>query len=276
MEIVITGASGFLGTALIERFVNDGYIVKALGHSEKKTVEGSKLASWNIGDITNTSFCRDNIKGDICIHAAAQKHIPIAENNPEFSILNNIVGTLNVFKAAIDNKIKEVIFISTDKAFEPETIYGKTKEFGEWLCNYYNTLQQTTKFYCCRYGNVAGSSGSVFEIWDKLGREGKTISVTSREMTRFFFTIDDAVDTVVETLNKKDVDNIYVPDMKAMLMGDVADIFSDHYKIGIDVIGLRCTEKLHEAMSKEYSSDTCSRYTKEEIVNFLKSIGCLK
>ncbi len=265
-----------MGSALIGKFISLGHPVKALGHSEKKTSEGDRRANWSIGDITDVAFCREFIKGDVVIHAAAQKHVPIAEDNPVFSVQNNIVGTINVFRAAIENRVKEVVFISTDKAYQPETIYGKTKEMGEWLCNYYNSIQSTTSFYCCRYGNVAGSSGSVFEIWDRLGKAKSTIELTSPEMTRFFFTIDDAVRTIMETLRRRDKDNIYIPEMKAILMGDAADIFSEHYGVPIRETGLRCTEKLHEAMSDNYSSEKCGRYSKKGIRAFLESIGCLQ
>jgi len=275
-KITCSGASGFLGKELVKRFVSEGYKVKALGHSEYKTALGNKDADWYIGDITDEKFCEKHITGDIVIHTAAQKHIPIAEKQPEFAIKNNILGTLNVFRAAINNHVKEVVFISTDKAYKPETIYGKTKEVCEWLCKYYNAKNLGTSFYWCRYGNVGGSSGSVFEIWDKLGKEGKTLELTVPEMTRFFFTIGEAVETVIATLERKDKENAFIPEMKAMLMSDVADVFSDYYGVDVKVVGNRGNEKLHEGMSDSYNSSTCERFTKEEIRQFLLNIGLLK
>ncbi|NCU42684.1 MAG: NAD-dependent epimerase/dehydratase family protein, partial [Candidatus Moranbacteria bacterium] len=167
--ITISGASGYLGKHLIKAFEGKK---SCLAHSEKKMEEAKDENEWHIGDITDKDFTDQYIKGDLVIHCAAQKVIPIAENDPAFSIKNNVIGTLNVFQSAIKNNVKTVVFISTDKAYEPETIYGKTKEFGEWLCKYFNE-KGDTKFLWCRYGNVLASSMSVFEVWDKLGKEGK-------------------------------------------------------------------------------------------------------
>jgi FlaA1/EpsC-like NDP-sugar epimerase len=272
--VTLSGASGFLGTGLIDRFLKLGYEVHALGHSEKKTVEGNKNCSWAIGDITDKEFCKDNIKGDLVIHCAAQKHIPIAEKNPEFSIKNNILGTLNVFQSALDNKVKEVVFISTDKAYEPETIYGMTKSVGEWLCEYFNKKGKT-KFYWCRYGNVIKSAGSIFEIWDREGRHGRALKITDPEMTRFFFTLDEAIDTVLETLKRKYTNKPYIPKMKAINMGLACDVFSDYYGVMVEVIGNRGNEKTHEAMSEKYRSNTCKRFSRKEFIRLMKKTGSL-
>lgn len=274
-KIICTGATGFLGDALVKSFSNDE--ITAVGHSEKKTVEKQRenKCSYVIGDILDKKLMDEIIKGDLVIHAAAQKHIPIAEQDPIFSFKNNVIGTINVFQSAIKNKVDSVVFISTDKAHNPETIYGKTKEVGEWLCKYYNGKSKT-RFYWCRYGNVGGSSGSVFEIWDELGREGKDLSLTVPDMTRFFFTIDDAVDTVRKTLKKKDTKKPYIPKMKAMRMGDVAKVFSEHYGIKVKIIGNRGSEKIHESLTDKISSKTAKRYTEKEIVKFLKKINLLQ
>lgn len=269
--ITITGASGFLGRHLTKAF--EGKKV-CLAHSEKKMEEAKDENEWHIGDITDKDFTDQYIKGDLVIHCAAQKVIPIAENDPAFSIKNNVIGTLNVFQSAIKNNVKTVVFISTDKAYKPETIYGKTKEFGEWLCKYFNE-KGDTKFLWCRYGNVLASSMSVFEVWDKLGKEGKDIKITVPEMTRFFFTIDDAVETVKETIRRGDTHEPYIPKMKSITMQEAGEIFTEHYGIKAEVIGNRGNEKIHEAMSPEYSSETCERFTKEEFKKVLQSIGLL-
>jgi UDP-N-acetylglucosamine 4,6-dehydratase len=275
-RVTASGASGFLGKELVKKFIELGYEVTAIGHSEWKTVVGNKDAKWEIGDITDEDFCDTRIKGDLVIHAAAQKHVPVAESNPVFSVKNNIIGTLNVFRSAIKNRVKEVVFISTDKAYEPETIYGKTKEFGEWLCKYYNNQDLETKFYWCKYGNVGGSSGSVFEIWDKLGKEGKDLKITVPDMTRFFFGIDDAVKTILKTLKNKNLKKPYIPKMKAMVMKDACEVFCEYYGVKYEIIGNRGNEKKHEAMSKNYESKNCQRFTKREIKIFLRKLGLLK
>jgi len=273
MKVTITGASGFLGRALTEKLKKDGNEVVCLGHSEK-SILGSEN-KFIVGDITDRGFTDENIKGDLVIHTAAQKVIPIAEENPSFSFKNNILGTLNVFESAIKNGVKEVILISTDKACKPETIYGKSKEVCEWLCWYFNNKQSETKFYACRYGNVAGSAMSVFEIWDKLGREGKNIQVTVPKMTRFFFTIDEAVQVVLDTLEAKLTDRPFIPKMKSITMGEASFLFSQHYKVEVEMVGNRGMEKVHEEITDGLSSENCERFTKEEFKELLKKIGCL-
>lgn len=271
----ITGASGYLGTALVEYLGAENCV--CLGHSEKPVEQHRNNGSvWHIGDITDKDYTDRYIKGDVVIHCAAQKVIPIAEENPEFAIKNNVLGTLNVFQSAIKNSVKTVVLISTDKAYNPETIYGKTKEMGEWLCQYYNRKQQGTRFLWCRYGNVIGSAMSVFEIWDKNGKEGKTLLLTVPEMTRFFFTIHDAIRTVMTTIERNDTEHPYIPKMKSIAMGEACSVFCEHYGVGYEVIGNRGMEKLHEGMSDEYNSETCEHFTKEEFKELLQSINLLQ
>jgi len=275
MNVTITGAGGFLGKALTKYYKTDE--VKCLFHSEKSTVECmANGRQWVIGDITDRSFTDYAITGDVVIHTAAQKVIPIAEQNVAFSFQNNVIGAINVFESAIKNKVKEVVLISTDKAYESETAYGQTKAVAEWLCWYYNKKQQVTRFYACRYGNVLASSMSIFEIWDREGKLGNTLKVTIPEMTRFFFTIDDAVQTVVQTLAEKLEDKPYIPEMKAIAMGVALSIFTEHYGVNFEVIGNRGMEKLHEGMSKEYNSETCQHFSKQEFKELLISVGLLK
>jgi UDP-N-acetylglucosamine 4,6-dehydratase len=277
MKITLTGANGFLGKALTKHFTETMNEVKCLGHSEKKTVECmDNGCEWKAGDITDKEFTDTEITGDVVIHAAAQKVIPIAEQNPSFSFKNNILGTLNVFESAIKNGVKAVVFISTDKSYNPETIYGFSKYAGEWLCWYFNKKQTGTRFYACRYGNVIFSALSIFEIWDREARLGNTLKITVPEMSRFFFGIDDAVRTVCETLDAKLEDKPYIPKMKAMVMQDALDIFTEHYGVDFEVIGNRGMEKLHEGMSDEYNSETCEHYTKEEFKELLLKAGCFK
>lgn len=270
--ITISGASGYLGRHLIKAFPDEEIV--CLGHSEKKIEEARDENEWHIGDITDKDFTDRYIKGALVIHTAAQKVIPIAEQDPEFSIKNNIIGTLNVFQSAIKNKVNTVVFISTDKAYEPETIYGKTKEVGEWLCKYFNDKQNETKFLWCRYGNVLLSSLSIFEIWDKEAKNGNTLKVTDRSMTRFFFTINDAVETVMETITRGKTNEPYIPQMKSITMGEACDIFCDHYGVDYEIIGNRGMEKIDEAMSPTYNSKDCEHFTKEEFKEILLKAGC--
>ena len=283
--IAITGASGFLGKALLKALGDDPTEIRCLGHSEKLMVEARGMfptCKWLVGDILDTGVLHRLTDGaDMVFHLAAQKHIPIGEAQPTYTLMTNIWGTKNVIDACIINNVEEVVGISTDKAFEPQTIYGMSKYFMERMFAENNLEAEkcnwVTRFYTCRYGNVGGSSGSVFEIWDKCGREKKKFQITVPEITRFFFTVEEAVEVIFETLKQKNLDGPYIPSMKAMKMGDVLDVFMDHYDVrDMEIVGNRGNEKIHEGLRKGLTSNKAEKHTKEEIVTFLKSINLLK
>lgn len=278
-RIAITGASGFLGKALIKALGDTPSEIRCLGHSEKLMVEAKRQfpnCKWLAGDILDTGTLHKLIKGvDIVFHLAAQKHIPIGEAQPTYTLMTNIWGTKNVIDSCIIHNVEEVVGISTDKAFEPQTIYGMSKYFLERMFVENNT--GATRFYTCRYGNVAGSSGSVFEIWDKCGQEGKQFEITDPEMTRFYFTVEEAVEVIFQTLKKKDLTKPYIPTMKAMKMEDVLSVFMEHYNVRqMKIVGNRGNEKKHEGLSKDSMSNKVEHYTKPEIAEFLKKINLLQ
>lgn len=278
--VAVTGGSGFLGKALVKRFLDLGAKeVRALGHSEEKQQAAKKLlpeAKWFIGDINDAVALTALLKGaDIVIHAAAQKVIPVGEDHPSLTVDTNILGTATLARTAVMNGVKEVVLVSTDKACHPETVYGVSKMLGEKLFASYNKLGYDTKFYSCRYGNVAGSSGSIFEIWDREGKAGNTLKLTDPDMTRFYFSVDDAVDTILKTLETKDEEKPYIPKMKAIRMGLAADIFANHYGVSVEIIGNRGNEKVDEDLTDDINSATCEQWEEKDFIKFLKSIGCL-
>jgi UDP-N-acetylglucosamine 4,6-dehydratase len=278
--VAITGAAGYLGRALIERLVGmNPKEIRCYDHNEEKAVWASKLfptTKWMVGDISDPlKMYALTHKTDVVFHLAAAKHIPVCEENPALAVDVNILGTVNVARQAISNKVKEVIGISTDKACQPQTVYGMSKYFMERLFAQYNKMDLDTKFYTVRYGNVAASSGSVFEIWNKRGQEGKVLEITVPDMTRFYWTVEESVDFIFEGLKKKDEDKPAIPKMKAMRMGDVAEVFSEHYGVGIKEVGNRGNEKIHEDLDEGITSDKVEKFTSEEIKSFLKKLGLL-
>lgn len=283
--VAITGGSGFLGKALLKKLGKQPAEIRCLGHSEKSMTDAQREFSdchWIIGDILDPMSLRKLIGGaDIVFHLAAQKHIPIGEAQPTYTAMVNINGTRNVMDEAVLSNVNAVIGISTDKACNPRNIYGMSKYFMERMFVEYNKEGKRcgwpTRFYTCRYGNVAASSGSVFEVWDKCGRDKKIFKITEPNMTRFYFTVEEAVKEVLEALRVKKLDGPYIPKMKAMRMGDALDVFMEHYDARkMEVIGNRGNEKIHEELIKGITSDKVERYTKEEIKQLLSHLGLLK
>lgn len=283
--IAVTGGSGFLGTAIIKKLGDEPREIRAMGHSEKLMTQVQRElpeCKWLMGDILDPPALHRLIDGaDIVIHCAAQKHIPVGEAQPTYTAMTNILGTKNVIDACILANIEEVVGISTDKAFEPLTIYGMSKYFMERMFVENNREAKkcgwNTRFYTCRYGNVLFSSGSVFEIWDKCGREKKPFKITDPNMTRFFFTVDEAVKTIFSTFRKKDLERPYIPKMKAIKMGKALDIFMEHYGVRkMEIIGNRGNEKIHEGLGIGITSDKVEQFSRSGMISLFNKLGLLQ
>ena len=156
---------------------------------------------------------------DLVIHAAAMKHVPAAEYNPTECIATNIVGAQNIIDIAIENEVKNVLALSTDKAANPINLYGATKLCSDKLFVAANNLsgKQKTRFSIVRYGNVIGSRGSVLEFYKKLLAQGeKKLPLTHKDMTRFFITVDSGVDFVLSCIKFMNGGEIFVPKLKSI------------------------------------------------------------
>jgi FlaA1/EpsC-like NDP-sugar epimerase len=195
---------------------------------------------------------------DIVVHAAALKQVPACEYNPLEAVKTNINGTSNVIETAIDNNVENAIAISTDKAVHPGNLYGATKMVAEKLFvqgNYY-TGGRKTKFSCVRYGNVAGSRGSVIPLFLEQRKTG-TITITDERMTRFWLTRGQGVHFVIESTEKMRGGEIFIPKLPSMKVTDLACAIAPEAKVKI--IGIRPGEKLHEVLITEDES----RHTRE-------------
>lgn len=261
--VLISGATGSLGKQLVHTIFAK-YSPKRVivfSRDEFKQSEMRKTHDYDnlryfIGDVRDKDRLQRVMKGvDVVIHAAALKQVPSCEYCPSEAVKTNIYGTQNVIDACIDNGVEKAIFISTDKAVNPINLYGTTKMAAEKLWNAANTYN-ATKFSSVRYGNVIGSRGSVIPLFQNL--EGDTAPVTDPEMTRFWLTLEQAVELVLYTYGQSDL-GVFVPHLKSISMKDLAMCFKDKIK----VIGVRPGEKIHEALA---SSD--------EEVNFI-SYGCI-
>ncbi len=249
--VLITGGAGSVGSVLTKKILEypvktirvldiDEHGLFRLGHSIKDS--RLRLLFGDLLDKERIEIAGTNV--DIIIHAAAVKNIEITEYNPIETIDVNINGTVNMIKMAIRNKPKKFLNISTDKAAEPTTLYGATKQLSEKLTSWAGNHIPTTKFATVRFGNVIESRGNVFEIWNEEVKNNLPLSITDPSMKRYFFHVDEAVDFILESITMMKKGEIFVPKMKLYKIKDLASEISKKHKI----IGLRRGEKLEEIL----------------------------
>lgn len=256
-NILITGGTGSFGKKfteiLLKKYKPNKIIIYSrdeLKQYEMAQVFNDKCMRYFIGDVRDKDRLLKATRGvDFIIHAAALKHVPIAEYNPMECIKTNIMGAQNIIDASIENNIKKVIALSTDKAANPVNLYGATKLASDKLFVAANNLtgDRDTIFSVVRYGNVIGSRGSVIPFFQKLIQDGvKEIPITDEKMTRFLITLEDGVDFVIKNFQRMYGGEIFVPKIPSMKIVDLAHAMAPNlpYKI----IGIRPGEKLHEIM----------------------------
>ena len=256
-NILITGGTGSFGKKytkiLLKNYKPNKIII--FSRDELKQYEMAQdftdsCMRYFIGDVRDADRLKKAMKSvDLVIHAAALKHVPIAEYNPMECIKTNINGAQNVIDAAIENKVSKVIALSTDKAANPVNLYGATKLASDKLFVAANNLvgEQDTSFAVVRYGNVVGSRGSVVPFFRKLINEGtKELPITDERMTRFFITLEDGVNFVLKNFERMQGGEIFIPKIASMKITDMAKAIAP--ELPHKVIGIRPGEKLHEIM----------------------------
>ena len=256
-NILITGGTGSFGKKytkiLLEKYKPNKIII--FSRDELKQYEMSqdyndKCMRYFIGDVRDADRLKKAMRDiDFVIHAAALKHVPIAEYNPMECIKTNIYGAQNVIDAALENGVSKIIALSTDKAANPVNLYGATKLASDKLFVAANNLvgNQDTQFSVVRYGNVIGSRGSVVPYFQKLLNDGTTfLPITDEKMTRFMITLEDGVNFVLKNFERMQGGEIFVPKIPSMKIVDLADAMAPDLEKKI--IGIRPGEKLHEIM----------------------------
>jgi len=250
-NILITGGAGSVGSYLTKRILEYPVkTVRVLDINEnalfqlKRTINDHRLRLLlgSILDMERIDLAGKNV--DIVIHTAAIKNIEISEFNPIETINTNINGTVNMIKMATHNRPKIFLNISTDKAAEPTTLYGTTKQLGERLVAWAGNHILTTKFSSVRFGNIFEAQGNVFEVWKEEKSKNKPLSITNPKMERYFFHIDEAIDFVLSCLPLVKKGEIFVPKMKSYKMINLANKISPKHKI----IGIRQGEKIKEIL----------------------------
>lgn len=256
-NILITGGTGSFGKKftqlLLQKYRPNKIII--FSRDELKQYEmaqefSDKCMRYFIGDVRDKDRLKKAMKDvDYVIHAAALKHVPIAEYNPMECIKTNINGAQNVIDAALDNGVTKVIALSTDKAANPVNLYGATKLASDKLFVAANNLvgRSNIQFSVVRYGNVIGSRGSVIPHFKKLIERGdKTLPITDEKMTRFLITLEQGVNFVLKNFERMQGGEIFVPKIPSIKIIDLASFMAPHLKQKI--IGIRPGEKLHEIM----------------------------
>jgi len=262
-RIFVSGATGSWGQTLISLLLTRYDVAEIVCFSRgelqqvlmKRKFKSNKL-KFIIGDIRDSNAVIQATKDvDYIFHLAALKHVPVCEDNVQETIKTNITGTINIVNAAIENKVKKVIDVSSDKAVEPINLYGMTKAIGEKVSIQANNLNNYTKFICIRGGNVMGSSGSVIPYFIEQIKRGGPITITDNKMTRFFLTLEEAI----LLLFKASIDSIggetFVMNMPSCYIRDLAEVLMDTYgKVEIVETGMRPGEKLDEMLISHHES----------------------
>ena len=254
MKILVTGATGSIGKEIVKQLIEHNELIcfdrneeKAfyLEKEMKEKYPNSKLTVC-LGSITDIDRLIEifiTFKPDVVYHTAANKHVPLGEKNVHEFVLNNIKGTINLANIAL-NYVSKFVFISTDKAVEPSSIMGYTKR----MCEKY-LLALNKNIVICRFGNIIGSSGSVYEIFDKQAKEGK-ITVTHPEMERYFISVEKAVNNLILCSEFKP--GLYIFNMGEPI--NIMNIANSYSNVTIEITGLREGEKLKEKLNYDFES----------------------
>jgi len=262
-SILVTGGTGSFGRQFIQALLTQYSPSRVIVFSrdELKQYEMAqefthKAMRFFIGDVRDKDrLITAMTEVDFVVHAAALKHVPAAEYNPMECIKTNVLGGQNVIEAAILQKVKQVVALSTDKAANPINLYGASKLASDKLFVAANNMagKNGSRFSVVRYGNVAGSRGSVLQLFAKIASNGKNqFPITDTRMTRFWLPLSLGVEFVFKAFERMQGGEIFVPKIPSIFMTDLAK--SMHDNAIIDIIGIRPGEKLHEIMVTEEDS----------------------
>ena len=274
-SILVTGATGSFGKAFLRYALDnlDPQRIVVFSRDELKQYEVRQMFGddprlrFFIGDIRDLHRLERAMHGvDYVVHAAALKQVDTAEYNPSEYVATNINGSQNVIDAAINAGVRKVVALSTDKASSPINLYGATKLVADKLFiagNHY-AATHPTRFSVVRYGNVMGSRGSVVPFFRKLNAEGKSLPITDKRMTRFWITLDAAVQFVVDSFDVMQGGELFVPRIPSMRILDLVDAVAPNAPT--HEMGMRPGEKLHEEMIAADDSRRTLRFPDRYVV----------
>lgn len=269
MDILLTGGTGSLGHAVVEKLLDSATFDRVCIYSRDEHKQENMRLKFKdhpklrffIGDVRDKERLNLAMRGiHIVVHMAALKVVPVAEYNPFEAIKTNILGAQNVIECALNTNIigggyPKVLAISTDKAVHPINLYGATKLCAEKLFIAANNIMGPSgpRFSVARYGNVSGSNGSVIPLFKEQISRGEQLTITHDEMTRFCITLEEATNLVFYSLSKMHGGETFVPDMPAYNVKDIAMLMMIEAKYPLEnqwtrIIGVRPGEKLHEVI----------------------------
>ena len=259
--LLITGGTGSFGNAVLDKFINsDVKEIRIFSRDEKKQHDmrvkyNNPKIKFFIGDVRDIKSIKPAVKDvDFLFHAAALKQVPSCEFFPIEAVKTNVLGTDNVLTSAIENKVKRVICLSTDKAVYPINAMGVSKAMMEKVFVAKSRISDDTVICGTRYGNVMASRGSVIPHFFQQIKENIDITVTDPDMTRFMMTLEDAVNLVFYAFKNGNPGDIFVQKSPAATIGLLAETMKEIYNSNVKIknIGIRHGEKLHETLlSKE-------------------------
>ena len=269
-SILITGGTGSFGNTFVpmtlKKFNPKRLVIYSRDEMKQwdmaKKFDNDDRVRFFIGDVRDKNRLHRALTGiDFVVHAAATKIVPTAEYNPFECVKTNVTGAMNVIDASIDQKVKRVVALSTDKASSPINLYGATKLASDKLFiagNNYTGMQDTS-FSVVRYGNVMGSRGSVIPFFNQIKSSG-SVPITDERMTRFMITLEEGVELVWHAFDDMVGGEIYVKKIPSMKVVDLASVVAPDAKK--EIIGIRPGEKLHEQMIGEEDADFTYEYNK--------------
>ncbi|GGA31668.1 polysaccharide biosynthesis protein [Paenibacillus physcomitrellae] len=276
-KILITGGTGSWGQKLTEVLLEqEPSEIRILSRNEYAQINMQRDFNYDprlrfvIGDIRDYLAVEEASRGvNVIFHLAALKHVPVCEVQPEEAFKTNVLGTENIIRAAISNQVLKVIDVSTDKAVDPINVYGMTKALGEKMMIRANDLSEHTRFVCIRGGNVLGTSGSVVPLFLRQIKEGKKLTITDKDMTRFFLTREEALRLLLKAAEASAGGETFVMKMKACKIIDLAEVMLKQagrdprdYKL----TGIRAGEKLHEVLISPFESPRTYEYNEQYYV----------
>lgn len=272
--VLVTGGTGTFGQAFARRALAAGarkVVIVSRGEAKQAAMKAAlpdERLRFLIGDVRDARRMAEAFRGiDVVVHAAALKRVETCEADPDEAIATNVLGTQHVARACIERGVQRAVFLSTDKAAAPNTLYGHTKATAEraWVAANVYAAGTPTRFAATRYGNVIGSTGSVLPLWRDQKARGVPLTLTDERATRFWMTIADAVDLVLLALREMRGGEVFVPKCKAAPILDLARAVAETevvtaplgervtfpYAPGHICTGLRRGEKLHELLVSE-------------------------